>query len=178
MIKAFSACSDEDARLLIAGRPIDASTGRSVASAMQGDERITLIAGHVEDDMVELYMNACDVVVLPFRRIFTSGSAILAMSFGKPCIAPRVGCIPDALDDEGAFLYDGAAPNALETTMRAALASRTRLTEMGLHNAEKVTAWDWKRVARMTAAVYESLRVRELSEKPVIQNREVRGERS
>jgi len=51
-------------------------------------------------------MNACDVVVFPYQEILTSGAVILAMSFGRACVAPRLGCIQDVLDDKGAFIYE------------------------------------------------------------------------
>ena len=51
-------------------------------------------------------MNASDVVVLPFRDILTSDSAILAMSFGKPVITPAIGCTLDILKDSRNFPYN------------------------------------------------------------------------
>ena len=41
-------------------------------------------------------MGAADVVVLPFLDLLTSGSVVLAMSCGKPCLSRRVGCVADS----------------------------------------------------------------------------------
>jgi len=51
-----------------------------------------------------------DAVVLPFRDILTSGSAILALSHGRPVIAPALGCLPGTLPSDATFLYDADAP--------------------------------------------------------------------
>ena len=51
--------------------------------------------------------------MLPFRDILTSGSAILALSHGRPVIAPAIGCLPETLPADAAILYDPDAPEAL-----------------------------------------------------------------
>ena len=100
-------------------------------------------------------MNACDVVVLPYRRILTSGAAVLAMSFGKPCIAPRAGCVTDILDENGAIFFDPSVSGNLERALRETVDSRHRLREMGLYNLRRAAAWDWESIGRSTAAVYK-----------------------
>jgi beta-1,4-mannosyltransferase len=155
MVKAFRACADSNARLVIAGRPVDAAIGNEVELSIEGDSRIRFVPGHVNDDDIQIYMNACDVVVLPYKRVFTSGTAVLAMSFGKPCIAPRVGCVPDMLDDEGAVFFDPEAKRDLERAFRRVLACPERLPGMGRHNLERAKGWDWGGIGRATAAVYE-----------------------
>ena len=51
--------------------------------------------GYVPHDDVPLYFAAADVVVLPFRKVTTSGSALLALSLGRPVVAPRLGALRD-----------------------------------------------------------------------------------
>ncbi len=97
-------------------------------------------------------MNAADVVVLPYRDILTSGNALLAMSFGRPVIIPRLGCVMELLDDRGAFLYDSGDPGALEAAMRHALDAD--LAAMGAHNYRLATAYDWQGIAGQTDRVY------------------------
>jgi glycosyltransferase involved in cell wall biosynthesis len=88
---------------MFAGRPINESITKEIALAIDGDLRIKFLPGYVADDDVQVHLNACDVYVLPYQRVLTSGAAVLAMSFGKPCIAPRTGCVTDILKEEGAF---------------------------------------------------------------------------
>ena len=47
------------------------------------------------DSEIEIYLNAADVAVFPFKQITNSGSAILAKSFYKPTICIDRGNIKD-----------------------------------------------------------------------------------
>ena len=93
-------------------------------TAAAGDPRISMQLRSIPDDEMQLYLRACDAVVLPFRDVLTSGSAILAMSFGRAVIAPRLGCLPETLSDDAAILYDPTAPDALRDALTSALERR------------------------------------------------------
>ncbi|HYK03484.1 MAG TPA: glycosyltransferase family 4 protein [Thermoanaerobaculia bacterium] len=140
-----------NAHLVLAGSVPDFSLLHELQRRTSGNTRITFAPGAVPDERVQLYMNACDAVVLPYRHGFTSGAAILAMSFAKPCIAVRRGCIGGMLDEGGAFLYEGDA--LLDAMQRAT--SAQDVAAMGAHNYARVMQWDWDRVARETVDLYE-----------------------
>jgi len=155
MVDAFRVYADPNARLIIAGMPISQEICDQVAHSVKGDSRIRFLPGHVADDDIQLYMNACDVVVLPYRRVLTSGAAVLAMSFGKPCIAPLAGCVTDMLDEQGAIFFDPSVSGDLERSLRKTVDSRHLLREMGHYNLRRAAEWDWESIGRSTAAVYQ-----------------------
>jgi beta-1,4-mannosyltransferase len=155
MVNAFRLHTEPSARLIIAGMPMNQEICSEVAHSIEGDSRIRFLPGHVADDDIQLYMNACDVVVLPYRRILTSGVAVLAMSFGKPCIAPRAGCVTDMLEEKGAIFFDPTVSGDLERALRNAIDFRHRLREMGLYNLRRAAVWDWESIGLSTAAVYK-----------------------
>lgn len=155
MVNAFRLHTEPNARLIIAGMPMNQEICSEVAHSIEGDSRIRFLPGHVADDDIQLYMNACDVVVLPYRRILTSGAAVLAMSFGKPCIAPRAGCVTDMLEEKGAIFFDPTVSGDLERALRNAIDFRHRLREMGLYNLRRAAVWDWESIGRSTAAIYK-----------------------
>jgi len=97
-------------------------------------------------------MNAADVIVLPFKDILTSGSVILAMSFGKPIIAPTIGCVPDVLDIEGSFLYNALEKDGLVNAMRRVFNSD--IIKMGNHNFELAKQFEWDKIAKKTYEIY------------------------
>ena len=45
------------------------------------NENIMLIDRFIEDDELQYFFNAADVITLPFKKIENSGSVILAMGF-------------------------------------------------------------------------------------------------
>lgn len=78
-----------DVVLLIAGRPGDGSIRKGLEWESGKNPGVMLELGFVSDDKFQTYMNACDVVVLPYQDILTSGAVILAMSFGRARIDCR-----------------------------------------------------------------------------------------
>jgi beta-1,4-mannosyltransferase len=154
LVKAFRRVASPCARLVIAGQPVSRSMERLVSNSIQGDRRILFVPGYVKDDDVQKYMNSCDVVVLPYRRVLTSGAAILAMSFGKPCIAPRLGCVTDALDEKANVLFDPSVDGDLDRALGEALSRSQELETMGRDNSRRASTWDWNSVGRATADVY------------------------
>ena len=154
LIEAFRGLQARDAVLVLAGRPLNAEVEQTVARLAGDDGRVLFHPGFVDDSRVQEYMNAADVVVFPYREVLTSGAIVLAMSFGKACVAPRLGCIPDVLDSRGGFLYDPDAPDGLASALRAALDAGDGSADMGHRNRETAEAWSWDRIASQTLDVY------------------------
>jgi beta-1,4-mannosyltransferase len=154
LLGAFRTLDQADVRLLVAGAPRRPGDAVRVRDAAAIDDRVTLRLEYIPGDEIEVLLNAADVVVLPFRDILTSGSMILAMSFGRAIIAPRMGCLPDTLPPGGGVLYDADDPDALAAAMRAALACD--LDAMGASNLERARELDWGPIAGATARLYRT----------------------
>lgn len=158
LVDAFKRLNHSQTRLLIVGEPFNKDIANELMNKREGDSRIITIFSFIPDDEIQIYMNAADVVVLPYRDILTSGAAILAMSFGMPIIAPAMGCMTDILDSKGSFLYDPREEDGLINAMRKASASELR--EMGEHNLELAKHLGWDEIGRKTYGVYnECLRM-------------------
>ena len=154
LVRCFKATSEPRIRLVIAGRPVDDDAARQTREICDGDPRILLKAGFVPDDDLQIYFNACDVTVFPYRNILASGAVILAMSFGRACIAPSLGCIPGVLEKRSNFLYDPGQPDGLAEALGRALSSRHELARMGEANLDAARKLDWPTIAARTAAAY------------------------
>ena len=153
LINAFRKLHSRQVRLLIVGNPANETFRKELMECCKSDSRIRAFLQFVPAKDIQLYMNACDVVVLPFHDILTSGSALLAMSFGKPVIAPRLGCIPEVLDSEGAFLYNYKEREGLLKAIQEA--SVANLGAMGKHNYDKTKRFDWNVIAQKTHELYQ-----------------------
>ncbi|MFV2062742.1 MAG: glycosyltransferase family 4 protein [Chloroflexota bacterium] len=156
LLEAFAEVPEPSARLVVAGRALDDAYAQRIRDLAAADGRVALSLGFVADDELQLYLRAADVVATPFREIFTSGSVLLAMSFGRAVIAPRRGCVADALDEAGGILYDADDPQGLKTALRVAMDAD--LEAMGRYNGEHLERFDWSRVAAATQEVYEAVR--------------------
>lgn len=154
LVDVFRTLPGDDLRLVIAGHPMFEGAATEIASAVKHDTRIVFLPEYVPDDRVQVMMNACDVVVLPFADVLTSGSLLLAMSFARACVAPRRGCLVETLHPSGAFLYDPDDPDGLRGALTRAADAGPLLVEMGRLNLEAALRSDWSEAARLTAEVY------------------------
>jgi glycosyltransferase involved in cell wall biosynthesis len=155
LLPAFRSLPGPDATLLIAGRPRPSDYAARLAAQAGADPRVRWHPHFVSDDQVQLWMNAADAVVLPYRQITTSGAAMLAWSFGKPVIAPALPAFvePMAAAPFLGLLYDPAEPNALAEALRRA----ATIDWQSRH--EPILAWarqfDWPGIGRQFAALYQ-----------------------
>ena len=88
LIDVFSQSSLADVDLIIVGRSVDSDYSSELKTRANGNSNIRIIEEFIEDDRIQVYLNAADLVVLPFRQIFNSGSALLGVSFGVPTLVP------------------------------------------------------------------------------------------
>lgn len=107
--------------------------------------------GYVPEDRVSLYFAAADVVVLPFRTVTTSGSALLAMSLSRPVVAPRLGTLADLPEHAGFFYRDGALDRALGEAIGAPTSELKTRARAARGYADRLS---WDQIARSTLEVY------------------------
>ena len=119
LIESFARL-EEPATLLLAGNaPARLAEEVRELVARLGRGRIRAVPGRVPDDELQMWCKAADAMVLPYREILSSGAAVLALSFGCPVVAPRVGHLRDLIDPSNGVAYEPAAVDALLEAMRA-----------------------------------------------------------
>jgi glycosyltransferase involved in cell wall biosynthesis len=100
LIKAFENLPDDvvrGCRLMIVGEAWEDRESLKLAKNSKLSDRISVINEYVPDSEVSVYFSASDVVVLPYTRASQSGVAHIAMAFGLPVIATRVGGLVESL---------------------------------------------------------------------------------
>lgn len=153
-ISAFKAISEGDAYLVIAGKLCEADLGEDIAIAIGDRKNILFVPETIEDDDMQIYINAADCVLLPYGVFTTSGVALLAMSFGKACIAPSVGFFKDTLQGAGSLLYDRSDQAKLSKAMTFAKNHPAQVEQAGDRNFELAQRWSWDYVAKETYKAY------------------------
>lgn len=155
LVDAFRKLDSTQVRLLIVGRPISEQIKTEIIDLCGVDNRIHFYLSFVPGTDIQLYMNAADLVVLPYKDIVTTGSALLAMSFGKAVVIPRIGCVKEVLDGAGAFLYDPSDEKGLLRCLRKAL--KADLATMGKHNHDQAKRLEWNGIGEKTHETYYEL---------------------
>ena len=115
--------------------------------------------GYLEEEHVELYLKAADVLVLPYKRIFQSGVLFLAYSFGLPVVATDAGSLrEEIIEGETGFICRRDDPADLaeqiaryfKSELFAGLAARRSWI---INHAN--TNYSWERLAAKTRQIYE-----------------------
>lgn len=157
LLPAFRSLPDPNAALLLAGRPRPSDYAARLAGQTASDPRVRWHPHFVPNDEVQVWMNAADAVVLPYRQITTSGAAMLAWSFGKPVIAPALPAFvePMAAAPFLGLLYDPTQPDALAAALRQATTIDWQARRAS------ILAWarqfDWSSIGRQFAALYRDV---------------------
>ncbi|HEV7454634.1 MAG TPA: glycosyltransferase [Candidatus Saccharimonadales bacterium] len=155
LLTAFGEQKLPHARLVIAGACNDPALRKTLTAAKK-DARIIVHDHHISDDDVALYYRACDVVCLPFQAVTTSGSALLALSFGKPLIAPRAGALLDIPAAAG-ILYNPETDASLAKIIRNALSNPQALAAAGKAAGAYAATLGQPVIAGKTAEIYRTL---------------------
>jgi beta-1,4-mannosyltransferase len=110
LIAAFRAHPDPDARLLIAGKPLNPDYAETLRALAGDDARILLRFDDLDDRTFAMATLASDVIVLPYGQYLHSGALIYALSHGRPVLtsaAPFASDVAGAVGAEWVQCYAG-----------------------------------------------------------------------
>jgi beta-1,4-mannosyltransferase len=152
LLEAFAKL-EGDARLLIAGKPVPPEDAPHLKTLAARDHRVHLELGFVADDRLQLFLNAADLIVLPYRQILNSGSALLALSFNAPVLAPAIGSLPELAQKMGGDWLQLFKGDFEVNDLRNALeVSRTMRGQVA-----PLDQFDWAQIAEKTKRFYLEL---------------------
>jgi glycosyltransferase involved in cell wall biosynthesis len=133
-----------DLELVVAGDP-----GKQAPSSMPGAR----LLGRVDDSELADVYTVAGCFVFPSRYEGFGLPCLEAMACGCPVAAFRNSSLPEVVDDAGSLVEDGDA-EALGRAAAAMSAEPERWRRLGL---ERVKSFSWRKAARETIKVYESL---------------------
>lgn len=162
LAEKFSTVPDDRAVLLLAGKcSLPPHERKQLENIAAGDRRVVLHLDYIPDADVACYIRASDLVVLPFRDILNSGSAVLALSLDRPVLVPAKGSMSELEEFAGpdwVRLYSGELTS--EVLHRELGRAVRGSTQRGRCQALEA-GWDgldWKDLAQLTLAAYYSVR--------------------
>ncbi|MGP3919304.1 glycosyltransferase [Nonomuraea sp. 10N515B] len=157
LLAAFTALPGGlDVRLVIAGSCPDAALAARLKASAAADDRVDVRLGRVRDEDVAGLFAEGDVVVLPFREITTSGSALLALAHGRPLIVPALPALAGLPTAALAGYRSGVT--GLTAALRAAAGwDAATLAAMSAAALEHVNGLGWTEIARATRNGYATV---------------------
>jgi glycosyltransferase involved in cell wall biosynthesis len=151
LLQAFAELPAElDAQLAVAGECRDPFLKESLNKLILHSQRpIELRFERIADGEISKVLEGADAVVLPYRRSTTSGSALLALSHGRPLVVPDLPGLAE-LPDDAIIRYDRTIQG-----LTAVLADLTnadgsllaKMSEAGYSYCESIS---WESIARET----------------------------
>ena len=141
--------TERDDILIIAGRPLNERYMQKIRKAARSDN-IRLFFEYIPDEEVQYYIKAADAITLPHEKILASGSAVLALSFGRPVIAPDRGCNQEMLAD-AAILYNSEISDVLSSV------DISELEDKSHHATERAEELAWGNVVDPIITIYQRL---------------------
>ena len=149
-----------DARLVIAGEPIESFDNYAAAIRQLGIEHAVITRlGYVPDEDAGAYFQSADVIVLPHTEVSLSGVAWVALGFGRPIVGTNVGGLPDLVEEgmNGALVAPGSSV-ALSQAIIRMLGDPEQLERMGERAKAAFEArYSWARTANQTLQLYRRL---------------------
>ncbi|OUU24523.1 MAG: hypothetical protein CBB97_11545 [Candidatus Endolissoclinum sp. TMED37] len=145
---------DPSVQVLIAGNVGEGDYEQELRQLAEGLDNIHLHFKFIADDELQLYLRASDLFALPYDKITNSGSAILALSYDLPVLAPDLPCfdsLQKTFGDSWVSTYSGAFSSA---TLQAYCSVRTTVK-----HSEKVNwgEWEWSVIASKVCNLYKSI---------------------
>ena len=152
LMRAFAG-SAARLQLLVAGKPDSAPYQAELEAIARTDARIVADFSFIPDADLQRYLRAADGMVFPFRDVTNSGSALLALSFGRPLAVPDVPIFRELRDQVGTdwvYLYpEPLTPADIDAI--AAWIGRPRAS------APDLSRFDWDRIAAQTLSFFHQL---------------------
>jgi beta-1,4-mannosyltransferase len=109
LLEVFHRVEDPTLSLRVVGKPTPGWRA-VVERACERDPRISAVLDFVPDDVLAQEICKAELVVLPFREMYNSGTMLLALSLDRPVLAPRTPANELLNDEVGPgwiHLYDG-----------------------------------------------------------------------
>lgn len=136
--------------LAVVGRPERDAT--ALAASLHAAAGVRAELDFVTDARLADYLAACDCVVLPYRRILTSGSLVMALGAGRPVVCPDEATLVETGGAQALLAY---GPGGLASAL-VAIRERDR-DAMGQAARARAEALAWEPVAAHVLAALEAM---------------------
>ncbi|HEY0335295.1 MAG TPA: GDP-mannose--glycolipid 4-beta-D-mannosyltransferase [Stenotrophomonas sp.] len=151
LLAALEAQADPGLTLRLCGNPVDSQMRQTVEEACRRDPRISAQLAYVDDPTLAREVGLAELVVLPYRQMHNSGTLLLALSLGRPVLAPwseSNAAVAAEVGPGWVFLYEGELDaDLLQTQIQRVRASpRKALPDL--------TRRDWPAIGRQHYRTY------------------------
>ena len=150
-----------DVLLVIAGKPWenDFSLYQNIIDENNLSDYILLHTKFIQQEDVEHYYCASDLVVLPYTKIYQSGVLMMTLSFERPALVSDLPPLTEIIsDNENGFLFKTENMSDLTNKLNSILLDEVLMERVRFKGVEFIKKkHDWLDIGRQTLQVYQSL---------------------
>jgi glycosyltransferase involved in cell wall biosynthesis len=118
------------------------------------EDHVILAGGDKSDDEIPLWMNACDIFVLPSLNEGNPTVMFEALGCSKPFVGTRVGGVPEIIVSESyGLLVEPANSKDLADKIKAALEKDWNKQEISQYASQ----FTWENISKRMITIYESV---------------------
>jgi beta-1,4-mannosyltransferase len=154
LVRAFRQVTIPHAVLYVAGVPGSSELAAEILKEAALDRRVCVKFEFIRVQDISTYLRAADLVVLPYREVLNSGSALLALSCSRPILVPDLGAMSELQADYGdAWVQTFSGPidaNILERGLNWASQNRPPVCPVP-------DRYNWQSIRSRTVRFYESV---------------------
>jgi glycosyltransferase involved in cell wall biosynthesis len=157
LLKAFQAWEGKsEAVLFIAGENRSGLSEEVIRQCAAPGSHVRVVNEHIPDEKLQVYIQAADFGVLPYRDVLHSGTAMLFATFDCPIIVPAIGWFPEIFQDfKIGVLYQPPNQDGILTALRESEHLQRGMFEDEIRNFRKSRSLE--KAATLTARVYLGL---------------------
>jgi len=154
LVRAFRKVTIPNAFLYVSGVPSSRALAQAIMKEAAQDSRARVQFGFVKVRDVTTNLSAADLVVLPYREVLNSGSALLALSCNRPILVPALGAMSELqadYGDEWVRTFSGPLDeHVLEKAMQWAQRTRSAVCPVP-------EEYNWRSIRSHTVQFYETV---------------------
>ncbi len=140
--------------VVVAGKSEDKDVCKKLLAYERQLQHLRVFIKWIPDEEIQYYFNACDVVVLPYTDITTSGVIPLAYAFSKPVITTNVGSLREVVKEDTGIVVPAEDVEALKNAIENIF--NRDLLAMGRNAYEySLNEFSWEPNAKKIIELYE-----------------------
>lgn len=153
LLSEFSKINNEHVHLIIAGKEYDGMS--SVLEKYKKIKNITFDLRFIPDDELADIILSSNTIVLPYKNITTSGTAILSASLKRKIICPDTPFMKEYFNNDIAYMYDTSEKHGLLKRMNLAINNKNKVSENVF--ATFLEKLDWGKIGKELNCLYSKL---------------------
>jgi D-inositol-3-phosphate glycosyltransferase len=150
-----------DFKLTVAGRPWrnDFSKYQNIINENKLQDNVTTFLHFISEIDLVKHFDDCDIVVLPYRKIFQSGVVLKAMSFKRAVLCSSLPAFEElVIDGFSGYIFERGNSNSLSDKLKQIISDRNGLEKI-VENAYKVLENDfnWNNISFELNNLYKNV---------------------